>query len=247
MADWLIHFLLQIGGTAALLAVAGLWLWRKIDKALESYTTAYANGQAAIDVRIRNLEKLAEEQARLTRTVEGIKDEIAAERKSRDNRWEFRRRVYENIITSVADLIIVLNAGLIFMESHKDAQITPAIQKDLDNLTGKISEAGSTFSRNASLSPLATADGVNRSLLQHVTAFQALFGASKDRQTVRGFLETFTSLLPLLQAEGRKELWGDSEPRAEAAAQNEVEANCGAAFEESGSARIPPGNSAETQ
>jgi uncharacterized protein HemX len=105
MADWLIHLLLQFGGTAALLAAAGFgigkWLWGKIDKTLESFTTAYANGQAAIDVRIRNLEKLAEEQARLTRTIEGIKDEIAAQAKSRDNRWAFRKEIYCGLITGI--------------------------------------------------------------------------------------------------------------------------------------------------
>jgi len=74
MADWLIHLLLRIGGTAALLAGAGFvmgkWLWAKIDAALESYTSAY--------------EKLDEEQARLTRAVEAIKDEIAGQRKMHD-------------------------------------------------------------------------------------------------------------------------------------------------------------------
>ena len=96
MADWLL-FLLRLLGNAGLIAVAsfilGKWLWGKIDKTLESYATTYATGQAAIDVRIRNLEKLAEEQSRLTRTVETIKDEIAATRKTYDNRWEPSERI----------------------------------------------------------------------------------------------------------------------------------------------------------
>jgi len=91
-----------MGGTAALLAVAGIamgrWLWGKINAALESYTTAYAQEAAKIDARIGHLEELAEEQARLTKIVETIKDQIAAQAKSRDNRWAFWKDVYVGLI-----------------------------------------------------------------------------------------------------------------------------------------------------
>ena len=104
MADWLVHSLVQIGGTAALLAVAGIatgkWLWKKIDAALGSYTMAYSQEAARVDARVGCLEKLAEEQSRLTRTVEGIKDEIAAQRTMHDNRWAFRKDVYVNILAA---------------------------------------------------------------------------------------------------------------------------------------------------
>lgn len=52
---------------------------------LNSYATTYANSQASIDVRMRNLDKLAEELACLTRTVESIKAELAAQAKIRDS------------------------------------------------------------------------------------------------------------------------------------------------------------------
>src|ERR1039457_7714504 len=97
MAAW-ISLLVQIGATGAILVIAvgvmGRWLWRKIDTAVNAYTGKYLEQKATIDARIASLEKLVEEQARLTRTVESIKDEIAAQRKSRDNRWAFRKDIY---------------------------------------------------------------------------------------------------------------------------------------------------------
>lgn len=108
MADWLILFL-KYGGFGAVLLlvlfVMGKWLLKRITAALDSYTTAYLQQKAAIDARIASLEKLVEEQARLTRTVESIKDEIAAQAKSRDNRWEFQKDVYVNLITDTTGLI----------------------------------------------------------------------------------------------------------------------------------------------
>ena len=76
------------------LFVMGKWLLKQIAAAMNSYVTAYAQETGKIDARIKHLEKLADEQAHLTRTVEIIKDEIAAQAKSRDNRWEFQKDVY---------------------------------------------------------------------------------------------------------------------------------------------------------
>ena len=99
MTDWLPP-LLQIGGIGAVLAVAlfiiGRWLLNQITAALNSFVTAYAQETAEIDARIERIEKMAEEQAYLTRTVESIKADIAAQVKSRDNRWAFRKDVYLN-------------------------------------------------------------------------------------------------------------------------------------------------------
>src|ERR1039458_4475904 len=95
MADWLIP-LFQIGGTPGVIVIAvilmGRWLLKKINAALDSYNTAYHQQKGAIDARIELIEKWVEEQGRLPGTVESIKDEIGANRKSQDNRWVFRRR-----------------------------------------------------------------------------------------------------------------------------------------------------------
>ena len=57
MADWLIHLLIQIGGVGAVFAIVKVLL-KPIWTILNAYATAYVNGQAAIDVRVRNLKKL---------------------------------------------------------------------------------------------------------------------------------------------------------------------------------------------
>lgn len=139
MAAWLVHLLVQIGGTAPLLALAGFvmskWLWRKINAALESYTTAYFNGQAAIDVRIRNLEKLAEERARLTRTEESVKDEIAAQRRLENNRWDFKKDVYLNLVTLGFELLGHLDRLQQFLEEPTNEYQPEVLNKCLDSFS----------------------------------------------------------------------------------------------------------------
>src|ERR1035441_451151 len=108
MSDWLI-LLFQIGGTGTVVALALFvmvkWLLGQITAALNSYVSAYAQQAANIDARIEHLEKLAEEQALLTRTVESIKDEIAAARRSQDNRWAFQRDVYVKLVLTISEII----------------------------------------------------------------------------------------------------------------------------------------------
>jgi hypothetical protein len=128
MNNWL-TLLLQIGGTGAVIAVAlfvmGKWLLTKITAALNAYVVAYAQETAKIDARIERLEKLAEEQARLTRTVEGIKDEIATQAKSRDNRWAFRKDVYVNLITATSGLIRAWSGVATNMGSERESVELP--------------------------------------------------------------------------------------------------------------------------
>jgi hypothetical protein len=82
------------------LALMGKWLVEQIAVALNSYVTAYAQETARIDARIERLETLADEQARLTRTVESVKDEIA-----RSSRWwERQATAYDDIIRSASRL-----------------------------------------------------------------------------------------------------------------------------------------------
>jgi|ERR1022692_4857381 50S ribosomal subunit-associated GTPase HflX len=146
MANWLIA-ILQFGGLGAVLVLMGKWLLKQITAALNSYVTAYAQETAKIDARIERLEKLAEEQARLTRTVESIKDEIAAQAKRRDNRWEFRKDVYVNLINATTDML----AGCSALLNSVNKQAT--FQKNVwPSLT--------TFLRHAGLAELATADPV---------------------------------------------------------------------------------------
>src|SRR5437764_14213440 len=93
MSNSLVPILIQIGGVGAIIVVAGLltakWLLKKLDASLNAYVTAFSTTQAAIDARLINLERIVEEQSRLTKAIETIKDEMAAQAKRRDNRWSF--------------------------------------------------------------------------------------------------------------------------------------------------------------
>ena len=218
MADWLVHFLIQIGGTAALLAVAGFavgkWLWGKIDKALESYTSAYAQEAARIDARIGHLEKLAEEQARLTRTVESIKDEIGAQRKMHDNRWEFRKDVYVRLITSVVALIDVHSRMLSFrttpIQGSKDEidRANALLEKTYLNFMDKTAE----FNLAASLVGIATADTILLPL-NKATSFQLPLPTSPEFDAaLRDRINNLSQFLAQLHFASRKDLWGTPEP-----------------------------------
>jgi hypothetical protein len=223
MADWLIHFLIQFGGYVAVLALAlilmGKWLWRKINAALESYTTAYFNGQAAIDVRIRNLEKLAEEQATLTRTVEGIKGEFAAQAKSRDNRWEFRKDVYVNLIKLLSDFLFLRIEYLALINTQKN--IDPAALKQLQEVEkqqkanlDKSAVAYKEYMTQQRIAQLVPAD--NALLAQffaqsQITTTIAPFPGADDEQ-VNQEVSVLSNLLGQLARGGRKELWDTPEP-----------------------------------
>jgi hypothetical protein len=205
MADWLIHLLIQIGGVGAVFAILKVLL-KPIWTTLNNYTTAYANGQAAIDVRIRNIEKLAEEQARLTRTVESIKDEIAAQAKSRDNRWAFRKEIYCGLITSIEQSLSQS------VSACYDVQpLSPEAKEKLVNAIAK-------FSIAASLAPLAASKSLLPLIKSTLDELTTNTNPAKPfgSMTYGRFQQVFLDLREKVQGAGRNDLWPDSEPKAEA-------------------------------
>ena len=111
---------------ALALFIMGKWLLKQITAALNSYVTAYAQQTANIDARIANLEKLTEEQARLTIAVESIKDDIAAQRKSHDNQWAFRKDVYVNLLTAIEYILVCeCSSPIVFASTERDSARLP--------------------------------------------------------------------------------------------------------------------------
>lgn len=218
-----------MGGFGAVLLVAlfvmGKWLLKRITAALDSYTTAYLQQKAAIDARIERLEQLAEEQAKLTRTVETIKDEIAAQRKSQDNRWEFKKNIYVNLINATSDLIgyfvgqlptAELNRRLESVTEEDKAKIVERQTLLAQRFEGFVNE----FIRYSNLAPLATADSVVAALAQvESDVFGQIDFASPDceAKAIEAKL-ALESLLLKLYASGRRDLWETSEPGAKAEA-----------------------------
>lgn len=212
MSDSLVHLLIQIGGVGAVVGAVLLiakWLLKQISTALNSYVTAYTSAQASIDARNRNLEKLAEEQSRLIRIAETIKDEIAAQAKSRDNRWAFRKEVYCHLIKTTSELISNLSEiGHEHIRQHE----TEPLEKRRMELTKELMNL-------VRLAPLATADNVVNAL---EAAKDKISGAVIDfqsREWQQQTTETIVALEDLLktfQDSGRKDLWDTTKPEAKA-------------------------------
>jgi multidrug efflux pump subunit AcrA (membrane-fusion protein) len=215
MADWLVH-LLQIGGLGAVLLLAlfagGKWLLKRITAALDSYATAYLQQEAEIDARIANLEKLAKEQERLTRTVESIKDEIAAEAKRRDNRWEFRKTVYVNLLTSITDVISALAQLHDLQAEFPIKSANPELQKTLEDHRANFRSASASFIRYAALAPLAIADSVLPITMALDKQLPASFLSNPEGATsMLGVIASFNNARDALQDAGREDLWGTLE------------------------------------
>jgi hypothetical protein len=220
MADWLV-LLLKFGGFGAVLLLAlfvmGKWLLKRINAALDSYVAAYAQQTANIDARIANLEKLAQEQAHLTRTVEGIKDEIAAGAKNRDNRWAFRKDVYVGLITNVVNLINVHSRILSFRTTLRvqgPKEEMEKMNKLLEQAYLDLIERGNEFNISASLVQIATADTILSSL-NKATGFQLPLPASPEFDAaLRDRINNLSQFLTQLHFASRQDLWGTPEPTA---------------------------------
>src|ERR1017187_437691 len=206
MTDWLVP-LLQIGGFGAVVAIAlfimGKWLLGQITIALNSYVTAYAQETAKIDARIERLEKLAEEQARLTRTVETIKDEIAAQAKSRDNRWGFRKEVYVNLTKSVSDLLRIRGDFLVLVQvqNRSDATNTAAVDGIHSQKAANLKEYRTRFAefmRNVCVAHLATADRVFKAASSAASSIRLNLADDTTEERVTNDINVFAQLLGTL-------------------------------------------------
>jgi len=212
MADWLI-LLLKYGGFGAVLLLAlfvmGKWLLKRITAALDSYTTAYLQQKAAIDARIEHLEQLADEQARLTRAVENVRDEIAAQRRLENNRWDFKREVYLNLVTFGFELLGHLDTLPQLSEDPTGEYPVEPFQKCLDSLF-----------RYACIAELATADELKpvlEELKNHLSNLPDVKGPEAIT-ILRAFTVQLRKIVLRIRTAGRKDLWGDSERKAQVAA-----------------------------
>lgn len=212
MADFL-TLIIQIGGVGAVVVIAvaamGKWLWKKVNATFDSYTTTYFQQKAAIDARIANLENLAGEQARLTRTVESVKDEIAAQAKSRDNRWVFKKDIYCRLITATSELLDYECEveGLL----HKGA--APGAHQPLGTSGERREKTFHDFFEAIALAPLATADEI----VTLISAANLRFKAPDTIENSEYNIGRLSELLDALQVAGREDLWGTPEAKAEAA------------------------------
>lgn len=221
MADWLL-FIFKLGGCGAVLVlvllVMGKWLLKQIVAALNSYVTAYAQETAKIDARVERLERLAEEQARLTRIVEDIKDEIAAQAKSRDNRWAFRKDVYVNLINATTGLIGAYS-DLISYHPRRLSRLafrSPIVRRNMVANANNLNAFSDEFAKYVQLAPLAMADSVVQLVSDAVAEMgEMLDGHSPDYiPDVKRRIGILKQLRVRLQDAGRKNLWESPEMEA---------------------------------
>ena len=148
--------------------------------------------------------------------VELKKAEIAANYKSQDNRWTFRKDVYVNILTACNTLANSLVAvaemqKTINLKSPGYESLLPLQQQNMSNIV----RAQGDFSRYAILAPLAVADDV-APLVE--IAWKQLEGGNLDDpnacDALRSKTMTLLRLTAALQTAGRKDLWDLPEPEA---------------------------------
>jgi hypothetical protein len=185
-------------------AVFGIvkFLLKPLWNTLNGYAIAYSQQKAAIDARIANLERLVEEQARLTRTVETIKDEIATQAKSRDNQWVFRKDVYVTLLKEIEE---ILSLAAQVNNCLLNNQSVPAALSEPTYLAIK------RFSAAAALAPLATAITVLPIISETLKMLPTPPITVDTAQSVKTIVQTFIKLRTELQQAGRRDLWGDSE------------------------------------
>jgi hypothetical protein len=212
----LLTLFIHLGGTATVVLVClyfmGKWFLGKLNAAIESYVNAYAQESAKIGARIQHLEELAQEQGTLTRTIKTIKDEIAAEAKTRDNRWAFRKDIYVRLITSLLDVTYTYTRILNNRRGMKRTDISDEYRKHqlqeslqaASELESKVHEYQITVGR----APLASADGIIGPFNENVKAVEEdLPDNIDDDSLIENLIEQNEKMLTKLHEAGRKELW----------------------------------------
>lgn len=186
--------LLVPGIIGAGIALLGVWLTNKNNAA-----TNEANREHALD-------------------IEGIKAKIAAEAKSRDNRWEFRKDVYVRIITSVVGLIdgyAVIKASRRLLQPTMSDEGMQELNETHRNAHSDLALKVSEFHISAALAPIATADLIIRPFLE-ADVFHGGTDYPEYDTTLQSRLNELSTLLGRLQVAGCKDLWDSPEPEVKA-------------------------------
>jgi hypothetical protein len=152
------------------------------------------------------------------RQLELHKAERAAKYKSQDNRWEFRKDVYVNLLTSITDCILVLaqfhDLQMLFPAKSDNPDV--AFRKRLTDQRAIFMSASARFIRYADQAPLADIAG---SVFPIITALDrqlpAFFASEPERATSLQIIADFNTARSALQDAGRKDLWGTPENEAE--------------------------------
>ena len=155
-------------------------------------------------------------------TVESIKDEIAAQRRSYDNRWAFRKDVYVNLIKLVSDLVH-LRLGFLQLANLQRAlaptdgvELQAVHEQKAANLR-RYRAVLKQYINQVAIAPLAMADNVIVALkLPQPTLIGSTQPDPIEEQQIRQEVSALNDILRTLAEGGRKDLWGAPEPQAKA-------------------------------
>jgi hypothetical protein len=150
--------------------------------------------------------------------IERAKDEIAAEAKSRDNRWAFRKDVYVKLITSAVGLaqLIEVRAGISQLQK---SPLHPNNKADQSFLTEQAISSNDRFQTTVQefvlhtyLARLAVADDVDDAIEAIRGKLDLDFNSPTIQTQAEVAVNALIRLSHLLQAAGRKDLWAITEP-----------------------------------
>jgi hypothetical protein len=190
-------------------------------------------GLALFGVWVTNKRNAAENAANRENQLrlEIAKDKIAAEAKSRDNRWAFRKDVYSGLIRTICNILMDYNEGLainrVYLEHFNDPQVMADFAHELKDRNPRTRAAANDFFIYSNLSPLAMASWV----VEKITEVVPVVNPQSDgdltspdyAQTVAVEMKALNSLLNLICEAGRKDLWDtpEAEAKTEAATRPE--------------------------
>ncbi|HXS94143.1 MAG TPA: hypothetical protein VN736_06020 [Candidatus Limnocylindrales bacterium] len=208
--DWILAALGSTVLTSAAVVVIVKTLVKPIWAALNSYSSGYAQQKASIDARFSQIEKLIEEQKQIARAVETIKHELAAEAKGRDNRWEFRKEIYVNLVTSITDCTAALGRlheiKTLFPEGTQSANAL--WQGRMDEYHAVFKTASASFVRYLHLAPLAATHKVRRILTELDRQLPPLFSLNPQHAVSLDVLRLFNDARDAIEVAAYDDLWG---------------------------------------
>lgn len=152
--------------------------------------------------------------------IERIKDEIAAEARSRDNRWEFRKDVYSDLIRTTCNLLTLFNESLAINQTYLSNPTEAQFEQDFkDQLTAfhpRMRAAVVEYFILSNLSHLATADWLSQRFvkLSPMLNPSIKLASPEFTTTIVAAIDELNATLKTLCEAGRKDLWDTPEPEA---------------------------------
>jgi hypothetical protein len=148
--------------------------------------------------------------------LEIAKDKIAAEAKSRDNRWAFRKDIYTGLMKATTNLIFTYSTIQLLSIALNDNS-NPANEQRLLQVIKDLHEVAKDFILHVRLAPFAVADEVSqlaREAIKEITTDESVVRSAAFQSSLESKMRKLVELQLQLQKAGRKDLWDTPEEKA---------------------------------